>query len=80
MTPYQMEINNAARHIMDTSVHDTGNAIDVFVFSSVLGVVHCKDKAEVALDIIAAGDTIAKEENRKKPLQFHHAEKIYKSE
>ena len=72
MTPYQMEVNNAARYIFENRVGPQGNpkAIDIFTFSMVMGIIHCKDKAEIVMDIVNAGDAIAKAENRKKPLDF----------
>ena len=53
VTPYQMCINNAARYIKYHPDGVVGN-IDIFVFSSVLSACFCKDKEEIARDIIEA--------------------------
>ena len=53
MTPYQAEIANIARHIVDHPAGKDGN-IDAFTASTVISIAHCKDKVEVIQDIINA--------------------------
>jgi hypothetical protein len=59
MTAYQMEINNAAQYIKDNRPGiPFAEPIDVFQFSTILSIVHCKSKEEVAMDIINAQEGI----------------------
>jgi hypothetical protein len=55
MTAYQMEVNNAGRYIMENNPNEEGSMpVDIFQFSLVLAIVHCKAKEEVLEDIIKA--------------------------
>lgn len=55
MTPYKMEINNAARYILANPADSFLSVpIDIFQFSLILGIVHCKAQEEVLTDILNA--------------------------
>ena len=56
VTPYQMTINNVARHIRMNPATWDGTNLDAFTASHVLGIAFCKDKIEVIEDIINAGN------------------------
>jgi hypothetical protein len=55
MTAYQMEVNNAARYILDNNPSKEGShPIDIFEFSKIMSIVHCKSKDDVLQDILNA--------------------------
>ena len=56
VTPYQMAINNVARHIMMNPATLDGTNLNAFTASHVLGIAFCKEKIEVIGDIINAGN------------------------
>ena len=77
MSPYQMEINNAARYILDNNPDKPNTEpISIFQFAAVLGVCHCKSNVEVAQDILNAQNAIIAEEGGKKPLESFFAKKM----
>jgi len=54
VTIYQMMVNNAARHIRTSNPNTVGN-INAFHISEVMEILLCKNKAEIAVDIVKAG-------------------------
>jgi hypothetical protein len=58
ITPYQMCINNTARHINGHALfpHDT---VDAFSASTVLAVAFCKSKEDVVSDLIVASGLLS---------------------
>lgn len=57
VTPYQMCINNVARHIADHPA-ETEENITAFTASTILAIAWCKSKEEVINDLLLATGTI----------------------
>ena len=68
-TPYQMAVNNAAKHIRKNPA-DTPDCINIFGFSSVMSVLFCKNKIEIVDDILAA-HVVMDEEEALKCIKVH---------
>jgi hypothetical protein len=68
-TPYQMTVNNAAKHIRNNPA-DSPDCINIFGFSSVMSVLFCKDKTEIIDDILSAHIVIDEEVKKELSLKM----------